>query len=130
MLLRASRSDYKSYKDILKLTHAVFFLGTPHAGSPHAELGEFLKRIVGAVGFDSAGQNLGALKPDSALLEHCREEFHLLYKRGNFEVYTFQEARGLKGIGFASLNDKVWVLFQCLSCCNNLQDLGRPRHLL
>lgn len=107
MLLRASRSDDKSYKDIFKSTHAVFFLGTPHGGSPYAELGEFLKRIVGAVGFDGAGQNLGTLKPDSALLEHCREEFHLLYKRQKFEVYTFQEARGLKGIGFASLNDKV-----------------------
>jgi hypothetical protein len=62
------------------------------------------------MGFDSARQNLDALRVDSALLEQCREGFHLLYKKGGFEVYTFQEARGLKGVGFASFNDKVSAL--------------------
>jgi hypothetical protein len=111
MLLRASRSNDKSYEDIFKSTSAVFFLGTPHTGSPHAELGETLRKIIRVMGFDSAGQNLLTLRPDSILLDQCREEFHLLYKRGSFEVYTFQEARGMTGIGFAMFNDKVLVVF-------------------
>jgi hypothetical protein len=115
MLLRASRSDDKSYEDIFKSTCAVFFLGTPHSGSPHAQLGETIRRVVQAVGFDTAHQNLALLGPDNALLEQCREEFHILYKRGGFEVYTFQEARGMKGIGFAQLNYKVPVFLQCPS---------------
>jgi hypothetical protein len=115
MLLRASRSDDKSYEDIFKSTCAVFFLGTPHSGSPHAQLGETMRRVVQAVGFDTAHQNLAVLRPDSALLEQCREEFHILYKRGGFEVYTFQEAQGMKGIGFAQFNYKVPVFLQCPS---------------
>lgn len=107
MLLRASRSDDKSYQDVFMSTNAIFFFGTPHAGSQFADLGDTLRRIVGAIGFDTADQNLLTLKPDSVMLEQCREEFHILYNRARFEVYTFQEAHGMKGIGFASLNDKV-----------------------
>ena len=115
MLLRASRSNEKNYKDIFKSTCAVFFLGTPHAGSPHAELGETLRRVVAVMGFDTAPQNLTALRPNSAVLEQCREEFHLLYMQGGFDVYTFQEARGIKGIGFAQFHHKVLVSPQCRS---------------
>jgi hypothetical protein len=120
MLLRASRSSDKRYEDIFKSTSAVFFLGTPHAGSPHAELGEVLRRIIRAVGFDSAGQNLAALRPDSTLLEQCREEFYLLYKKGAFEVYTFQEARSLKGASFGPFKDKVLVFSLSVPCCHDL----------
>jgi len=107
MLLDASRSGDEQYKDIFKSTKAVFFLGTPHVGSRFAELGDFFRAIVEATGFDTANQNLNALKPDNALLYQCRRDFFTLFNGGSFKVYTFQEARGLKGIGFARLNDKV-----------------------
>jgi protein SERAC1 len=110
MLLRASRSDDNGYRDLFTYTNAILFLGTPHAGSQFADVGDTLRRIVTAVGFDTASQNLSTLKPDSALLDQCREDFHMLYKRGRFEVYTFQEAYGMKGVGFAGLNDKVCFL--------------------
>jgi hypothetical protein len=114
MLLRASRSSDKRYKDIFTSTCAILFLGTPHAGSPHAELGEILRNIIRAIGFDGAGQNLVALRPDSTLLEQCREEFYLLYKKASFEVYTFQEAKGLKGTSFSPFKDKVLVFSLCM----------------
>ncbi len=114
MLLRASRSSDKRYKDIFTSTSAIFFLGTPHAGSPHAELGEILRNIIRVIGFDGAGQNLATLRPDSILLEQCREEFYLLYKKGTFEVYTFQEAKALKGTSFGPFRDKVLMFSLCM----------------
>ena len=119
MLLRASRSSDKRYMDIFTSTSAILFLGTPHAGSPHAELGEILRNITRAIGFDSAGQNLVALRPDSSLLEQCREDFYLLYKTGAFEVYTFQEAKGLTGTSFGPFRDKVLASSQYVPWCYN-----------
>jgi hypothetical protein len=107
LLLRASRSKTENYQQVFRAAKAVLFLGTPHSGSQFAQMGETLTAIARAAGFDTANQNLMALKPDSALLEGCREDFHALYSEGSFEMITFQEAKGMKGIGLAKLNDKV-----------------------
>ena len=107
MLVQASIEDRKGSKDLFESTKAVLFFGTPHAGSPFAKMGDTLRVIVKAVGFGAAKQNLRDLKPDSAILEDCRRNFETLHSRRKFEVYTFQEDRGMTGIGFAKADNKV-----------------------
>jgi hypothetical protein len=107
MLLEANIDDTKSSKDVLESTKAVLFLGTPHAGSSFADMGDTLRRIVNAVGFGTANQNLRDLKPESAMLEQCRKHFQSLHKSRNFDIYTFQEELGMTGIGIAAADDKV-----------------------
>ncbi|RDW57688.1 hypothetical protein BP5796_12489 [Coleophoma crateriformis] len=107
-LLFADRSDDSERREILLSTRALFFFGTPHSGSLFSKPGESLRNFVKAIGFDTAGQNLQVLQPDSALLEQNRDDFFRLYTRAkSFEICTFQEQRGMKGISIGGLNDKV-----------------------
>jgi hypothetical protein len=107
MLLEANIDNTKGSKNVLQSTKAVLFLGTPHAGSQFADMGDTLRRIVSAVGFGTANQNLRDLKPDSAMLEQCRKHFQSLHESRDFEIYTFQEELGMTGIGIAAAGDKV-----------------------
>jgi ankyrin repeat domain-containing protein 50 len=105
VLRRAKDDESDSIRDILTSTHAVFFLGTPHRGSDLAPLGNTIRRIVGALGFDTSDRNIRALHFDSFELEMSREEFVRQWRRGPFQVRTFQESRGLAG--FKGMSDKV-----------------------
>jgi ankyrin repeat domain-containing protein 50 len=116
MLLRASESDGKVQQALCKSTQAILFLGTPHQGSAHADIGETIRRIVSIAGFDTANQNIHALKIDSALLENCGERFQKLHNRYGFEIHTFQEARGMKGTQILNLNEKVVTYTYSLEC--------------
>lgn len=61
-VLRLARSDDQlSLLDIHASTRAVLFLGTPHRGSELAPLGNTIRRIVGALGFDTNDRNISAL---------------------------------------------------------------------
>jgi hypothetical protein len=115
MLVQASFDDIKGSRDLFESTKAVLFLGTPHAGSPFAGMGDTLRGIVKAVGFSTANQNLRDLNPDSAMLEQCRVNFQTLHRRGGFEVYTFQEELGMTGIGIAKADNK--------GCSHTLHDV-------
>jgi hypothetical protein len=88
-------------------TTAVMFLGTPHRGSSWVELGNTVRRLVSAAGFDTSDQNLRALRIDGAELDICQEGFMQLYEQRRFEVRTFQEAQGMTGLGFFKFNGKV-----------------------
>jgi hypothetical protein len=75
------------------------------------------RRIVQAIGFDAAHQNLRELRPDSAILDSIRKDFQKLHSKsqkenaanedGGLKVYTFKEAKGITGIGFANLSNKA-----------------------
>ncbi|KAI9055794.1 hypothetical protein LZ554_000735 [Drepanopeziza brunnea f. sp. 'monogermtubi'] len=93
-ICRAANDD--TLRDVYTSTAAVFFLGTPHRGSPKAALGEIARRIVFLSGVDTSDQNLRALRVDSAELEVVHESFVRLYelKDRRFQVVTFQEAKG------------------------------------
>ncbi|RDW58861.1 hypothetical protein BP6252_13337 [Coleophoma cylindrospora] len=107
-LLFAERSDISEWKETFLSTRALIFLGTPHSGSLFSATGESIRTFVQAIGFDTAGQNLQALRPDSALLEQNRDDFIKLYNRvKSFEICTFQEQYGMKGIDILGLNNKV-----------------------
>jgi len=73
-----------------------------------------IRRIASASGFSTNDRNLRALYIDSSELEGIHERFMMLRKQNqwHFEIRTFQEAKGLTGIGFLGLSDKVSQSFQ------------------
>jgi ankyrin repeat domain-containing protein 50 len=109
VLWRASIDQAQDLTDIYMSTTGIIFLGTPHRGSDWSQTGKTLERIVAAVCFDTNSHNLKAVSPDSFELSLCQENFLRLYNRSSrhFEVRTFQEARGMTGVGYMGLSDKV-----------------------
>ena len=107
MLLLCSESDLDFDRKLIQSTKAIMFFGTPHRGSDFSDLGETIRRIASAAGFDTAKQNLRALEIDSGLLEECHRRFQHLQNRRKFEIVTFQETRGVAGIAYLGMNRKV-----------------------
>jgi ankyrin repeat domain-containing protein 50 len=68
-----------------------------------------VRRIVSVSGFDTTNQNIRALKIDSTELELIHELFMKLYdqKDRRFEIFTFQEAKGVTGVSYMKLNKRV-----------------------
>jgi hypothetical protein len=60
-------------------------------------------------GFDTTDKNIRALQVDSTELELLHELFMKMYdqKDRHFKVLTFQEAKGIAGINYLKLNEKV-----------------------
>lgn len=96
-------------KDIYASTKAILFLGTPHRGSGKAGIAEVVRKIVSVSGFDTTNQNIRSLQIDSTELELIHELFMRLYgqKDCHFKVLTFQEAKGVTGISYLKMNERV-----------------------
>lgn len=92
---------------VLDATKAILFFGIPHRGSDFSDFGETLRRVVSAVGFDTAKQNVRTLEVDSGILEECHRRFQQLQSRCKLGIFTFQETRGAAGIAYLGLNRKV-----------------------
>lgn len=107
MLLRASQSKRDREREIYDSTNAILFLGTPHRGGNFVNLGETVRQIVSATGFDTAYQNIRDLAIDSHTLEDYHERFLNLDDSRKIEIRTFQEARGMRGTSVLGLNNKV-----------------------
>jgi hypothetical protein len=86
-------------------TTAIIFMGTPHRGSTYAPWGTIARNIAVASGFDASNRILRDLHVDSSILELLREDFAKMLNENKIDVFTFQEAKGLKGV--QSLNGKV-----------------------
>jgi hypothetical protein len=80
-------------------------MGTPHRGSPYAPWAVIAQNIAVAAGFDANDRVVRALRVDSSILELLREDFAKMLDGTKFDVFTFQEAKGLKGV--QGLTDKV-----------------------
>ncbi|EAQ83704.1 hypothetical protein CHGG_10108 [Chaetomium globosum CBS 148.51] len=108
-LRRSESSEEAEFKDIVKSTKGVIFLGTPHRGSPGmADLGQTVRSIASTIlRVDSNAVLLRTLGTDSPELELGRESFTTLWRKYGFRVKTFQEAWGLSGINAGPLNNKV-----------------------
>jgi hypothetical protein len=109
-ILRRTAADVEpTLLDIYTSTEAVLFLGTPHRGSGKGNIGEVVRKIVSVSGFDTTDQNIRALQVNSAELELIHELFMNLYDRNDrhFKVLTFQEAKGMVGISYLKLNERV-----------------------
>jgi hypothetical protein len=110
VLRRASKADGDPLLlDIYTSTEAILFLGTPHRGSNKAGMAEVIRKIVSVSGFDATDQNIRLLEVNSGELEMIHELFMELYERRDrsFKVFTFQEARGLVGISYLKMNERV-----------------------
>ncbi len=108
-LRRSEVSEEPEFRDIVKSTKGVIFLGTPHRGSPGmADLGETVRSIASTIlRVDSNAALLRTLGTDSPELELGRESFTTLWRKYGFRVKTFQEAWGISGINAGPLNKKV-----------------------
>lgn len=114
VLRRAAAADADSEPETLEIftsTEAILFLGTPHRGSTKAGIAEEFRRIAAASGFDTSDHNIRALKVNSMELQLIHELFMKLYEQRNrrFQVFTFQETKGVAGISYLGLNDRVGV---------------------
>ncbi|KAJ0114829.1 hypothetical protein J7T55_004571 [Diaporthe amygdali] len=108
-LRRCESMEDPEFQDIIRSTHAIVFLGTPHRGSPGlASTADVVRRIAGAVlRFDSHDSILRSLGIDAPELELSRESFVSQWRKFQFTVKTFQEAHALTGVKLGLLNDKV-----------------------
>jgi hypothetical protein len=100
-LHQAQQSKDEMENNILLSTHAVLFFGTPHRGSPYANMGQVVERAA-KVMFSTNPKILGNLSPDGEMLERVRMEFARMLDEHKFKAYSFQEAKGLSGIKFFS----------------------------
>ena len=109
VLRRAATDTEFDINDIYASTEAILFLGTPHRGSGKAGIGEIARKIASVSGFDATSQNIRALQIDSTELELIHELFMRLYdqKDCHFKALTFQEAKGVTGISYLGMNERV-----------------------
>lgn len=109
MLCRAAFESEPTLLDIYTSTEAILFLGTPHRGSAKAATGEIFRKIASASGFSTNVNNIRTLNIDSSELEGAHERFMKLKQdgRSRFKVSTFQEAKGMTGVSFLKLGEKV-----------------------
>jgi hypothetical protein len=109
VIRRAAADPGPTLLDIYTSTEAVLFLGTPHRGSSKADIAEVVRKIVSVSGFDTTDKNIRALQVNSTELELIHELFMKLYEQKDrqFKVLTFQEAKGVVGISYLKLNERV-----------------------
>jgi hypothetical protein len=89
-------------------TSSIVFLGTPHRGSDYADWGVLAARIARASGFAANDSIIRSLNPQAEYLEFLREQFSKMLAAKAFDVDTFQEALGFKGV--RGLSGKVWLI--------------------
>lgn len=107
MLARSSVSNDNG-GEVVKSTHAVAFLGTPHRGSPDlAALGEWARSLISAFRMETNSTILDALGLRTTDLERAQDSFSYLWQKHDFRVKTFQEGLGLTGINLGVLGNKV-----------------------
>lgn len=82
------------------------FLGTPHRGSDKVSAGKTLLKVVSASGFSTNKKQLQALTLHGSELESLHHAFMKL-QPWPFDVYTFQEGRGMSGYGQFKMGEKV-----------------------
>ncbi|KAK4117981.1 hypothetical protein N657DRAFT_659810 [Parathielavia appendiculata] len=90
-------------QNVLRLTHGIAFLGTPHHGSGLARWAELLSRSIGIIKQTNT-QIVEVLKRDSEVLARIQDGFHsMVLARGRegqpIEISCFFEELPLPGIG-------------------------------
>lgn len=93
-----TQTDDEDLRNVYEATIAVIFMGTPHRGSHYASWGVMAWNIAVASGFDANDSILRDLKVESTILDILRTEFGEMLKEKTFEIQTFQESKGLKGV--------------------------------
>lgn len=91
--LNQSRSTATHLSEILPATFGVCFLGTPHRGSPMADLGETLRRITQLWGKSPNLQVLQALKYDAETLDRVQSDFKQTINAFPIQIRSFRESK-------------------------------------
>lgn len=110
VLRRAESDPDDKIKRIFFSTIGIFFFGTPHRGSKEwATTAQVAIRIVNNIGLIANPKIIQALLPDSESLELCRETFASQWsnRKDTITVRSFQESKGLTGIGIGGMNKLV-----------------------
>ncbi|KKA16380.1 SesB-related regulatory protein [Rasamsonia emersonii CBS 393.64] len=81
MLLLICRMIAPSYSSriILRRTHGIIFLGTPHSGSGFAQWAEGLAKLIGLIK-QTNSQIIQVLRADSEVLERIQIDFHSMLR--------------------------------------------------
>jgi hypothetical protein len=122
----------KDLREVYDATRLIIFMGTPHRGSNYASWGVLARNVAVAVGFDANDRVLRDLEIDSAILEVLRRDFAKMLREDSFDVWTFIEGKGLKGV--RGLTGKVCPFpTNFLALCRLIARLrfasGSPRQL-
>lgn len=72
------------------------FLGTPHRGSPLADIGEIARKAASISLMDTSPRILDSLSLRNSDLERCQDAFSSLWLKHKFQVKTFQEGLPMK----------------------------------
>jgi hypothetical protein len=83
-----------------------------------ADLAETARRIASISGVDNNPSIIRALQPNSSELKRIHEQFMDVYLHHNRkpQIIIFQEAKGMVGINYLKLNEKV-KSYVCLATC-------------
>jgi hypothetical protein len=95
--LNQSRLTATHLSEIVPATFGICFLGTPHRGSPAADLGETIHRITKLLGKSPNLQILQALKYDAETLDRVQTTFKQTLHACNIRIRSFREAEKTHG---------------------------------
>lgn len=105
LISRGSAQQY--YKDILRSTYGIVFMGTPHMGSSKASWGGPLTRISNIVRTTNK-KIVDVLEPGSEMLTNLQQEFHTMLDDRNrndkkyMEIFCFFEVLNMLVVGMVS----------------------------
>ena len=85
-----------SFKQIFESTRAVVFFGTPHRGSPYADFGATIARVIpSAFSRRPPPTLLISLKTGGERLELLGKEFIALLDDGRIQIHNFYETKAM-----------------------------------
>ena len=91
-------SRYATSSDLRKVfehTKGILFYGTPHWGGKDASLSDALIHAVEVLEHSASPRIVDNLKHDTMVLELMCEEFEMMIMRGQFDIHSFYETKGV-----------------------------------
>jgi len=105
-LLLCNNPSEDAQRGILQSTRAIAFLGTPHAGADLAKFAAAVANIVACSMVKRPNRKLlGALKRNSEILTHIKQDFHTMLQR------RLKDPSGLHPIDLHAFVEEVPVAF-------------------
>jgi hypothetical protein len=116
-------------QNILRSTHGIIFLGTPHHGAGLARWAEKLARFIGMIK-EANSEILQVLRQDCEVLGRIQDSFHTMIRAQNMgrlqpiNITCFYEELLLLGVGLVSQ-----AVYIAASSSTNTRVLGRSSRL-
>ncbi|KAK0710585.1 sesB-related regulatory protein [Lasiosphaeris hirsuta] len=111
-LVTSRQRTERHLQNILRLTHGIIFVGTPHHGAGLARWAELLSRSIGLVK-QTNSEILEVLRQDSEVLARIQDSFHTMVmarsKEGlpEIDITYFYEELPLPGVGIVVPKDSA-----------------------